>query len=259
MLSMVRKYEYIVAKRTGFKRYGFKSRTNDKPVPRQAKRPLAMLSSLYGVESQTTLNYTITSHFNERRCVPELINVLNKDDIVIMDRGYYSAELFEHFYRTNIHAVFRLKKDANKTVKKFYSSSRISLFSYLIRDGKVIPIRYVKYTINGIKYIIGTTITNMSYRVIKQLYKLRWGVETSYKRIKSYHNLNTVYARTHRLWQQEIQLRILYDTLLTNIQIKTQVKKRKLLRKMAYGIINLRTFAFILDIPLQFTTNFDYG
>ena len=105
---------------TGFKKFGYKTRTNDKPVPREAKRPLAMLSSLYNVESQSTVNYTITKHFNERKCVPELINVLQREDIVIMDRGYYSASLFEHFHETKVHAVFRLKKDANETVKKFY-------------------------------------------------------------------------------------------------------------------------------------------
>ena len=194
---------------SGFKKYGFKSRTNDKPVDRAAKRPLAMLSSLYGVESQTTFNYTITKHFNERKCVPKLISVLKKGNIVIMDRGYYSAKLFTHFYQTKIHAVFRLKKDANKTVKK--------------------------------------------------LYKLRWGVETSYKRIKSYHNLNTIYAKTYRLWKQELQLRILYDTLLINVQTKTQIKKRKNIRRIAYGIINLRCFTYILSIPLQFDVNLDFG
>jgi len=81
----------------GFKKIGFKSRTNGKIVPRVAKRPLAMLSSLYGVESLTTVNYTMTKHFNERMCVPALIENLQKEDIVIMDRGYYSAELFEQY------------------------------------------------------------------------------------------------------------------------------------------------------------------
>ena len=58
---------------------------SDKLMKRTAKRPIAMLSSLYGVESLTTVNYTITQHFNERTCVPTLIEHLQKDDIVIMD------------------------------------------------------------------------------------------------------------------------------------------------------------------------------
>jgi len=69
----------------GFRKLGYRTRTNDKKVKRTAKRPIAMLSSLYGVESLTTVNYTITQHFNERTCVPTLIEHLQKDDIVIMD------------------------------------------------------------------------------------------------------------------------------------------------------------------------------
>ena len=241
----------------GFKKIGFKSRTNGKIVPRVAKRPLAMLSSLYGVESLTTVNYTMTKHFNERMCVPALIENLQKEDIVIMDRGYYSAELFEHFHQTKIHAVFRLKCDANITVKKFYSSSQTDLHSSIVCNGNIIPIRYVKYFIDGNKYVIGTTIKDISYRLIKQLYKLRWGVETSYKRIKSYHNLNTIYTRTYNIWLQEVQLRILYDTLLIKTQTGETLRKRKKCRKISYGIINLKAFAYILNIPFHLIVKFE--
>ena len=56
-----------------------------------------------------------------------------------MDRGYYSASLFEHFHETKVHAVFRLKIDANKTVKKFYSSSKTDLNTNIIYNEKFIP------------------------------------------------------------------------------------------------------------------------
>lgn len=218
-----------------------------------------MLSSLYGVESLTTVNYTITKHFNERTCVPTLIEQLQKDDIVVMDRGYYSAELFEYFYRKGVHAVFRLKCDANITVKKFYASSKTDLHTNLIRNGEIIPIRYVKYYIDGNKYVIGTTIKDMSTRIIKQLYKLRWGVETSYKRVKSYQNINTIYARTHKLWLQEVQLRILYDTLLIKTQSCMTIQKRKSCKKIAYGIINLKAFALLLNISVELIAKFENG
>ena len=51
-----------------FETYGYKSRTNNKPVPRPAKRPLAMLSALTGIQTDTIVNYTITKSFNERKC-----------------------------------------------------------------------------------------------------------------------------------------------------------------------------------------------
>ena len=169
-----------------------------------------MLSSLYGVKSLSTRNYTVTKHFNERKCVPELISCLSKGDIVIMDRGYYSNSLYDYFYQEKIHCVFRLKKDANKTARKFYNSNKTELNAKLLtKNNTFIPIRYIKYTINNKTYMLGTTITDMSSRQIKLLYKLRWGVETSFKRKKSYLNLNNIYARTEKLWKQEIQVRVL--------------------------------------------------
>ena len=148
--------------------------------------------------------------------------------------GYYSRLLYSHFYHYGVHALFRLKKDANKTVKKFYNSSKINLKSYIISENKFIPIRYFKYFIDGNKYILGTTMRDASIEKLQKMYILRWGVETSYKRIKSYQNINKIYSRTPKLWLQELQLRILYDTLL----IRTQDNYRKIKnfnRNISYG------------------------
>ena len=64
----------------------------------------------------------------------------------------------------------------------------------------------------------------MSSRIIKQLYKLRWGVETSYKRVKSYQNINTIYARTHKLWLQEVQLRIFGCQIVVKLYVISKMK-----------------------------------
>ena len=137
----------------GFKTLGYKSRTCEANIPRKAKRPLAMLSSLSGVNSDTIHNYTVTKHFNERLVVPELISQLKPGDIVLLDRGYYSQKLFAHFVQSKIHCVMRLKRDANSIVNKFYSSKKHCLDSTLICKvtGKLVPIRYLKYIIDNKK------------------------------------------------------------------------------------------------------------
>lgn len=91
-----------------------------------------MLSALYGVNSNTMVDYVITKHFNERKCVPTLIDKLPKDCIVIMDRGYFSKHLYRHFYNTRVHALFRLKCDANRTVKQFYRSSKMNMITHML-------------------------------------------------------------------------------------------------------------------------------
>jgi len=107
----------------GFKKkYGYLSRTCDKVIRRPALlnlqesailHPLkedAKLSipedlvktSSYVVcfnrapkaQTDTIINYTITKHFNERKCIEELIRGLTSKDTVILDRGYYSKNVF---------------------------------------------------------------------------------------------------------------------------------------------------------------------
>lgn len=56
-----------------FLKSGFKTRTNDKPVPRPAKRPLVMLSSMIDVRSKTCVDFELTKHFDERRVAIQLL------------------------------------------------------------------------------------------------------------------------------------------------------------------------------------------
>ena len=205
----------------GFKKLGYKSRTCEANVPRKAKRPLAMLSSLSGVNSDTIHNYTVTKHFNERLVVPELISKLKPGDIVLLDRGYYSQNLFTHFVESKMHCVMRLKKDANSIVHRFYSSNKHCLDSNLIckTTGRLIPIRYLKYIIDNKKYIVATTLSTLSSKNAMKLYRKRWRVELHFKRLKSQLHINTIYSKTEKLWLQEIQARILYDTICRHTQI----------------------------------------
>jgi len=104
----------------GFKKIGYKTQTCDKVIRRPAKKPLAMLSALTGLQTDTIVNYTVTKHFNERKCVYSLIENLTSVDTVILDRGYYSKKLYSLFIEKNIKCIMRLKKDANKGARYFY-------------------------------------------------------------------------------------------------------------------------------------------
>ena len=70
-----------------------------------------MLSALSGVNSDTIYTYALSKHFNERKLVPDLIKGLGPSDIVLLDRGYYSQELFTHFVHSRVQCLMRLKKD----------------------------------------------------------------------------------------------------------------------------------------------------
>ena len=112
-----------------------------------------MLSVLYGIQTDSIVNYSITKNFNERDAIHFLIKDLNKNSIVILDRGYYFIKK-NLFVSNQIHCIMRLKKDANKIIKTFYDSINIYY------ETKFIKMRLIKYKINKIKYIIGTSIMN---------------------------------------------------------------------------------------------------
>ena len=80
-------------------------------------------------------------------------------------------------------------------------------------DGEFIPIRYVKYLIEGKVFMIATSLFDKSVKQIQDMYKLRWRVELSFKRLKSHLKINKIYATSEILWKQEMQLRILLDTI----------------------------------------------
>ena len=84
-----------------------------------------MLSVLYGIQTDSIVNYSITKNFNERDAIHFLIKDLNKNSIVILDRGYYFIKK-NLFVSNQIHCIMRLKKDANKIIKTFYDSNKTS-------------------------------------------------------------------------------------------------------------------------------------
>jgi len=234
---------------TGFIKYGYKTRTNNKEVRRKAKRPIAMLSSLHGINTDTTINYCITKHFNERKTIEFLIKDLSKGSIVIMDRGYFSLNVYNIFLSYKINCIMRLKKDANKHVYKFYKSKNNVKIVNFIENDKFLKIKLVKYYIDNNLYIIGTSLINSTLTQLKKYYKMRWRVEISFKRLKSYLNINKIHSRTERLWLQEVQFRILIDSISHSTQtqyIKIKYNNIKYVYTYVYIVYSLKEYVSLL-------------
>ena len=56
----------------------------------------------------------------------------------------------------------RLKRDANKGASIFFKSNKTDLQTNIIVDGKIVPIRYVKYMIEGKIFMMATNIFGRS-------------------------------------------------------------------------------------------------
>lgn len=101
--------------------------------------PQGLLSCLYDVLSKTVYDFDFVSHINERHCALEHLKVLNPNDIVIFDRGYFSYLLLHEFHRLGVHAIFRLQEgNVNKEVEQFINSDKTDEIIEYIPSGAVI-------------------------------------------------------------------------------------------------------------------------
>lgn len=232
-----------------FTGYGFRCRTNNVPVSRCAKRPIAMLSALVDVHSNTIHAFTVTKHFNERKAVEELMSRLKPGDTIICDRGYYSLSLYSLLTSRGIRALFRLKKDAFTAAKAFYGSKKTWLtVNIQTKTGQLLPISLHKYFIDGQKYVVGCS---PGLRNVKALYKLRWRVELCFRRLKSNLNLNYTYSLLQKTWEQQIEARMLIDTVSVTVdskvpctetksKFKPKPKPKAICRDMLHLLTNIR-------------------
>jgi hypothetical protein len=230
-----------------FTQHGYRTRTNNRPVRRCAKRPLAMLSSLIDVHTRRVYAYTITKHFNERKAVTDLLGRLHPGDTVICDRGYFSHSLYDLFSQRHINVLFRLKSDAFKAAKVFFQSKHTHTTINLISNtGQFMPIHLRKYKIGTSTYMFGFS---PSLDKVDELYRKRWEVELSFRRLKSNLNLNYTFALSPRIWEQHVEARILLDTVsvMPRREIDNQpkqVERRRLYPKRACYLMSKVLLAF---------------
>jgi hypothetical protein len=195
---------------------GYKTRTNDQPVSRPAKRPLVMLSSMVDVRSKACVDFELTKHFNERKAAVSMLRSVRKGDTLVFDRGYYSKSLLRSVEDSRAFGVWRLKIDAFRGTRSFFNSCQTEAKCLILG----VEARLIKYFIKGKAYVCLTNDSSLSRRDIKAIYASRWRVEESFKRLKSNLKLEKAHARTPDLYIQEVEARVLLDTITLRLQRK---------------------------------------
>ncbi|CBN80331.1 EsV-1-155 (Partial), partial [Ectocarpus siliculosus] len=193
---------------------GYVTRTNNKPVPRPAKRPLVMLSSMVDVKTKACVDFELTKHFNERKAATEMLRCVRKGDTLVFDRGYYSKNLLRSVHDSHAFGVWRLKINAFKGTRPFFNSCHTEATCLILG----VRARLLKYFISGKTYVCLTNDLSLSRRDIKVMYASRWRVEESLKRLKSNLKLEKAHAKTPALYIQEVEARVLLDTITLRLQ-----------------------------------------
>jgi len=106
-----------------------------------------------------------------------------ENPLPIFDRGYASAELFETLGDTAF--LFRLQRSFNAQIDRMPPGDCVKPLRI---KGREFHLRVTKFTLPSGE--VETLVTNLPKNLIssddlKELYRLRWGIETAYRTIKS--------------------------------------------------------------------------
>lgn len=207
----------------------------------------------------------------------EQIKPVEEKDLHVLDRYYASHLLMFHLHHRGDQFCFRMKKNWWKIVEDFYNSDendRIVTLTLPKKDQtradelgiteQQIICRLVKIPLDsGEVEVLMTSLTDQSVCIdhLKELYGLRWGVETSFSALKHKAELENFSGKSIKVIQQDYYAKLFilnYTALLirpvnrlleTRPKVKHthQVNLNEALARMKFAVIDLFYFNKIKD------------
>ena len=156
----------------------------------KTRTAVATASALYDVLNDIIVDARITKYkTSERYIAKQHIEVLvnripSKNSIVIFDRGYPSYDLFDHLNDKGLLFLMRVSTSF-KLVQSIDSDD--SILEYKLK-GEIKKVRVLRIKLSeDVTEVLVTNIYDEKITTIefKELYFLRWGVESKYKELKS--------------------------------------------------------------------------
>lgn len=201
-------------------------------------RSMATASMLYDVLNQVTLDARLAPFKNkngkasgERALLEEHINSMEKDDLLLLDRGYPSFLIFFLLAANGVHFCARMKTGWWKEVRNFVESGekerivhftlpksqRAKLKGFPTWSDKKLACRLLRIQLDtGEIEVLCTSLTDMEtypHSEFKELYHLRWNEEEAYKLLKTRIELEDFSGKTANAVKQDFQAKILLLTL----------------------------------------------
>ena len=214
---------------------------------------------LYDVLNNIEINATL-SHLDkgERTLFKEQIKYLKKGDLAIFDRGFPSYELYGILNREKIDFVMRLRKtDFPKEFAELVENSALKekiITAEMKRPDKIkdkniaksITLRLVKVVLDsGEIEILATSIIDENIfkaEEFKDIYWLRWGVETYFDIVKNRLDLGNFTGKSVESIYQDFFVTIFISNLETalvkdtNLKLEERSKSNKNKQKVNHSV-----------------------
>jgi len=251
--------------------------------------PQARVSVLFDVLNTMAIDASLTNKnkstkndliaYDERTLALQHLEYCKKDDLVVMDRGYPSYELFVK-YNTKTNFLVRLKKTSFTKVKFLFDGRsekkdvvlEIKAHKYLgemLREEKLpskMKIRFIQVILdNGTVEVLATNVLDthkLKYDDFKTLYAKRWGIETYYDLIKNRLNLENFTGLTALAVKQDFYATVFltnYEAMVTydlNEELRETTQENKYVQKVnkavSFNLIKHKVFDLLYnDEPID--------
>lgn len=237
------------------------------------------VNALYDILNNRYLDAVIQGvrNENERQAMIDMAEKYRGNKaIFIADRGYEAYNLYEHIKHSGNFFLIRIKDGSSRLFKQLPKDgefdkeitvtftrnqtnkakanrdkhiwlARTQNFDYLntTRDSYKAIYRIVRIKIDGLKDKYEAIITNLSRNEIstediRNIYKLRWNIELSFRHLKYSVNLNSLHSKRKDLIKQEIWAKLI--TFNISMIIIDYIHKHKLSK------VNKRKYEYKINI-----------
>ena len=192
------------------------------PPSNNAHYPQGLVSCLYQLKSQIPYDFDLLAHHDERAAALSHLDVLQPQDIVVYDRGYFSYAMLAQHGKRGLDAVFRLPAHGYCVIDEFMEgqASDITVIidvssqrrkEIVLKHPHIefapLKLRLIKYVRGESTYCLGTTLLDRERypeSVFPDLYHCRWGIEELYKISKVLIDVEDFHAQSERGVKQEL-------------------------------------------------------
>jgi len=187
------------------------------------------------------------------------------NDLIIYDRGYPSFNLIYEHFEKGVGFLIRVKTDFSNIIREFYESGLDSSIVQ-IQPGKNINLSDKPYSKNTFKEVrlvrielpggeseilISSLLDSKKYpnSLFKELYFLRWGIETFYDELKNKINVEHFSGYSEHCILQDFYAALFVSNVQSLIvgEINDELAKNSTRNKYQYKVNNNLSYGFLKD------------
>lgn len=234
----------------------------------------AMSSSLYDLLNHLVIDSVIENiKTDERELALRHKEHWTKNDLIIYDRGYPSYDFKYEHIRERVDYLIRAKKDHSNVVKSFVNSKKTTMIVDIFPPaGRVFPgkdydkntnikVRLVRVDLpNGeVEILMTSLLDSKTYptNMFKELYFLRWGIETFYDELKNKLKVEHFSGYSKASIQQDFFCAIFISNLQSIIvnDLQEELKGKNKFTKLDYKINTNLSYGFLKNRILELLFN----